>query len=176
MSDLLLLRYESRKVRNLEETVEDWQLLHADAIAALDAERLIREMLPLPNDYMALWRKTLRDAQQDAVSDLEATGLMIRGVMDRALAVLDLVAVIASRVARQTGHEIEGFDKLRPAREQMRATLDRFSETWPWKDRPWPAADRAALREARERMAHGQGERLADILARVRAGGPLVQE
>ena len=28
MTDLLLLRYESRKVRNLEETIEDWQLLH----------------------------------------------------------------------------------------------------------------------------------------------------
>jgi hypothetical protein len=66
---------------------------------------------------------------------------------------------------------------LEAAARRTRAWADGVLAAWPDPGAGWPAFDAEGVRQAREGIARGEhGEDLADVLARIQAGGPLVKE
>jgi hypothetical protein len=76
------------------------------------------------------------------------------------------VALVQERAAEQA-----------QAAGRTRAWADGVLAAWPDPDAGWPAFDVEGVRQAREGIARGEhGEDLADVLARIHAGAPLVKE
>ena len=97
----------------------------------------------------------------------------LRRVLAEGLRLLDGAAA----AARQSGGDVARLADLEAAARRTRAWADGVLAAWPDPDAGWPAFDAEGVRQAREGIARGEhGEDLADVLARIQAGGPLVKE
>lgn len=172
MSDLLF-HLQSGKVRNLEETVEVWQMAHAEALRALDAADLVRECLTFSPGLQVVWERAWQDATAGHIRDYQDVGLSLRGLFERTLNVLNRVQWWARNVARETGHPVEGLERLDQDIQGFQRQRDRIVENWPWEDRPWPPLNREMVAESRASSARGEGEDVSTLLDRARAGVPL---
>ncbi len=169
MSRTLLFRLQSGKIRVLEEMVESWKPDHEGAMLALDLEDLVVECLSAWEDIRRAWARTRRQASINRVWNLQEVGTGMLELLDRALRLLAEVAGLAERVARDTGHTIEGSEGLPEAIREARELREHVHATWPWDDRPILKLDRRMIEESRAARARGESLPVADILAQLQA-------
>ncbi len=173
MGDLVLFRLQSGRVRVLEETVEAWQLAHAEAMRARAMEDLVSESLTFPDGLRAVWTRILEDVREDRIREFQITGQAILHLFDRAINLLTVLKQSAQKVASDTGHTVEGLDKLDAAASDLQQLRDHIKASWPWDDRPWPPLDRAMVEGSRADIAAGRHEDVKSVLERVRADGSI---
>jgi hypothetical protein len=82
----------------------------------------------------------------------------------------------AGEIARRTGRDVVGLEELANGLAEFKTWAERVRAAWPRPSRCRSAPDREQIARARAEIAAGNCEDLADILARLAAGGPLVRE
>jgi hypothetical protein len=175
MSESVLFRLQAGRTRLVFEAVDAWKAGHEEALRALDAEALIAEASQMDDSLRRTWEGVKARAGAGQIKDFQTTGVQLREAFETGIGVMALVADLAQTVARTTGHELCGLAELNTAVAEARTWTGRVLDAWPWTDRPWPPLDRAAVEGSRAATERGEGEDITDMLARVKAGGPLVK-
>jgi hypothetical protein len=168
MAPTLLFRLQDGKIRVLEETVESWKREREGAVLALDAEDVVAESLACWEDVRRSWVRTRRLATLNRLWDLQEIGQTVLSLLDRCIHVLEKVAESAEKVARDTGHAIDGREDLSEAIQEAGDLRDRVAKTWPWDERPVLPLDRKMAEASRSARARGESRDVADILAGLR--------
>lgn len=163
------------RVKGLEDSYEKWKKEHAEAMQALDLETMVDESIGLLSGTERFWIRTWSELNKGQPHDLEALGQWIDKVFSHVLTVVTELIEDIDRFTRTTGHGIAGTDVLKRVVREFAELHKRIQENWPWENRPWTPLNRAMQERARSEQ-DGPGEDISDILRRVRAGGPLVQE
>ena len=176
MSAEVLERLEADRMRAVADALAGWPGDGAGGHAEADTEFLVALCLPLADELRRYHAWTLRRAQAQPVAGMAAYRALrdgLRRVLAEGLRLLDGAAA----AARQSGGDVARLADLEAAAPRTRAWADGVLAAWPDPDAGWPAFDAEGVRQAREGIARGEhGEDLADVLARIQAGGPLVKE
>jgi hypothetical protein len=134
MSESLLLRLHRGQAESLRQTVEAWQAEHNSAMAARDAEELVRFCLDLPAKGEALWNAEHERAVLTQGLDVSALQAMRRG-LEQTFAdyvrMAEAVRVQAVETASRTGHEVDGLGKLEGAIGALKRLQELVVEQWP---------------------------------------------
>src|SRR5262249_6977572 len=121
------------QAESLRDTVEAWQAEHASALAARDAEDLIRLCLELPGKGEALLeRARLRcfDPSLD-VPALQAVRTALEAAFAGYVKTAESALELGRATARQTGMDIDGLADLEGAIPRLRRLERRVFEEWP---------------------------------------------
>jgi len=159
--------------------------LAAPAVAALegggaaqagDAQWLVAEALALVEGLRPLTEAVKARLRTGGGLDLDvyALGDAVRAAFTETLALADA----ARSAARAAAAAVPGLDELGRATEEARGWTAAVLENWPRRDRPFEPltpADREMIARSRAEIARGEGEDAGDILARLKAGGPLLR-
>ena len=108
--------------------------------------------------------------------DIYTTGDAVRAAIVETLALADRTAAEVESLA--PGNAVAGLDELRKATAEARGWTATVIENWPKRDRPFlpfGPAERAMAERAYAEFARGEYEYAEDIVARLKAGGPLIK-
>ncbi len=164
MGEGILLQIHRRQAESLRDTVEAWQAEHASALAARDAEELIRFCLDLPGEAEALWEKQYRRCFFDRSLDVPALQAM-RAALETTFAeyvkAAELVRELGQATGRQTGREIGGLAELEMAVAALRELRQRVFDRW-------PVCSPEEMVEVRAEIARGEFVDVEDAFAEMR--------
>ncbi len=138
-----------------------------------DVEWLVAEALALVEGLRPLI-EAVKVRLRAGVPDVYTLGDAVRAVFSETLALADTAASRASD-EEASRPPVVGLAELRRATAEARDWTARIVENWPGQDRPFGPFDRDRIDRSYQAIARGEGEDAGDILARLKAGGPLVQ-
>ena len=179
MSTNVLERLHANKVRGLENLVDSDDSLAAmtdEETQAAVADFYISEGMGLRESAMRLWEHNWYGALDGRISDRKDRGAELRASLEQSQRLLQRYAQKARELTRHSG---EGEDRLAEFEEQCKSFRDWIEECmakWELLDQPRKPLDREMVERSRQAFLRGEYEQIEDILARVKAGGPLVKE
>ena len=174
----MLDRLQENKLRGLEELIDSYQAAAtgAEEQTAAMADFIVDEGIGLRQGLMRFWDYYWTAALSGAVSDRQAEGAKIRSLLERGAGDLMRAAALARKGADLSGHEVA---RLASFEEQCRAFpvwVEERMARWELLDRPRPPLDREQIARSLAEFERGECEDVADVLARLERGGPLVRE
>jgi hypothetical protein len=178
MTETLPLVLLGGKVRHVAEAAASWNgngdSRAEDAVFA--AEWFVAECLGLTEKVRRVWAELWKRGQQDLIRDYDTVGTALDDVLVRQISLNEQVAGDSREVAGRTGRDVAGLTELEGTLPEFAAWAERVRAAWPRPSRCRSPLDREQIAQARAALDRGEGEDLADILARLAAGGPLVKE
>lgn len=180
MSADLLDRLQEDKLQGLEQLIGDFQAAAgaggaADEAAAI-ADFFVDEGIGLRQNSLRLWDYHWSMALAGKVANRQERGRKLRSILERTGRLLAREAAAARAYADSSGQE---FARLAQLEEQSKAFpiwVEECMARWELLDRPRKAADQQRFVAAQAAFARGECESVADIVARLENGGPVVQE
>lgn len=146
-----------------------------DELAAV-ADFLVDEGIGLRQRAQRLWDLHWTMALAGQIPDRQAHGARLRARLAEHGPPLAEAAEIARAFADLSGREVARLAEFEKQAAAFARWVEECLARWEMLDRPRPPLDRERVAQAREAFARGECEDLADVIARVERGGPLVAE
>lgn len=165
MADSTLFQFNRCRTQAVRKAVESWQIEHATALMALDAEEAVRECLGFPEDLRRLWNSTLERIAHNQIDDLQEVGLALGELFDDVVQTLGSVQPRVQQI-EQAGYNIARGEELAHAREKLIRLKHIILEHWPW----LPTAGEVA--ECQAALARGDFQTAGEILHELQGKNP----
>jgi hypothetical protein len=171
---IVLERLQDDRARAVETALAAWQ---ARGGFAEELAEVLLECVALADTARRRWETTERRLHESGVSTDPETGALGLATLRRILALLDQAARAQAPVDNPDAcpELVRATAELRRAAAEAPAWSARALAFWEWAGRPFGEFDRKQIKRSRLAFEQGEYEDVADILARVQAGGPLVK-
>jgi hypothetical protein len=169
----VLERLQRGKARLVEEAVGE--LERAEAPAPDDVEDLLEDVLVLASAAGRMWeRERAAERGQVVVSRDDPAGRW-RGFAEGVSRLFDRALALARSAARG-GAVLRRLAEAEMIGPGLRAWAAKVAAWCDFLDRPLPPLDREQVRRSREAFQRGECEDVAEVIARLETGGPIVKE
>jgi hypothetical protein len=180
MSAEMLDRLQDSKLRAMDEFIEKCSISVAgssdDDRASAIADFIADEAIGLQHALVRFWEYYWTAALAGQIADRKAEGASIRTYLERGASCLERAAAVARKGAEQSSHEVARLNQLEEQCKAFPIWIEECMARWELLDRPVKPLDRDQVKEAHDAFARGEYEPVETMLARVQAGGQLVQE
>ena len=175
----VLDQLQEHKLRGLEAMIDDQTVTATgggeDQAAAI-ADFLVDEGIGVRQSSRRLWDYHWTMALAGKIADRQARGAELGALLARAGKLLARGATVARAYADLSGNEVARLTQFEEQSKAFPIWVEERLACWGLLDAPRKPYDPEAAAEARAAFARGECEDVADILARVQNGGPLVKE
>lgn len=176
----VLDQLQEHKLRGLEAMIDAYQTATAtgggeDQAAAI-ADFLVDEGIGVRQSSRRLWDYHWTMALAGKIADRQARGAELGALLVRAGKLLARGAALARAYADLSGNEVARLTQFEEQSKAFPIWVEERMACWGLLDAPRKPYDPVAAAEARAAIARGEYEDVADILARVQNGGPIVKE
>ena len=160
--------------KRLELQLEERQAAANELRAKTEAG--IAGVLTLADEAARFWEATWKRAFVERTRDRQQDGEILRSVLKDAEQKLQEVLNCAQQHAHIFQGTLARLDELEDRGADFSLWVRECLARWEMLDHPMPKLDREQIARAQAAYARGECEDVADVLARVLAGGPLVKE
>jgi hypothetical protein len=164
----------SKLKRQLEQLLEDVRAAAEEQRGATEAH--IAGVLALADSAARIWETTWEEAFSDRALDRATATAMLRWVLEDAGQLLRDALLWARAFGNMLERPLARLDELEVRAAEFPLWAQECLARWEILDRPRKLLDRERLARSRAAYEQGECEDVADIMARVERGGPLVRE
>jgi hypothetical protein len=180
MSAELLDRLQEDKLQGLEQLIDDYQAVAgaraaADSAAAI-ADFFIDEGIGLRQSSMRLWDHHWGAALAGKITNLKERGAKLQSLLERTGRLLARQVAAARSHAEASSQEVARLAQLEEQVKAFPQWIEECMARWELLETPRKPLQRDRIAAAQAAFAEGTCEDIGDIVARLRGGGPLVQE
>jgi hypothetical protein len=186
----VLDRFQENKLRGLEELLASWsemaeQLASWTAAAATGggqdqaaavADFLVDEGIGLRQSCRHFWDIYWAEALAGQIPDRKERGETLRSRLERASQTLARGAAIARTCADLSGYRVARLSQFEQQAREFPLWVAECMARWDMLDRPRKPLNRERIAQSQAAYQRGEGEPVAEVIARLKQGGPLVKE
>jgi len=179
MATEMLDRLQENKVRGLEEFLDSWNAVPApgrEDQAGEIADVMVDEGIGIRQGLLRLWECHWTMALAGDIPKLKEHGASLRTLLERGGRALTRGAKLARTYAQLSGLEVARLAQFEEHAKAFPLWIEERMACWDLLSRPRKPLDREAIARAHAAYERGECEDVADILARLKQGGPLVKE
>jgi hypothetical protein len=144
--------------------------------AAAIADFLVDEGIGVRQSSLRLWDHHWTRALAGKILDRQERGTKLRAMLERCGRIIRRGAVLARAYADLSGHEVARLTQFEEHSRAFPLWVKECMARWAMLSRPHKPLARARIAEAQAAYERGEGEAVADVIARLEQGGPLVKE
>jgi hypothetical protein len=148
---ILVQRYH-RRIRLLQEMLEDWQIKHQQAMFARDLEELVQECLELRRLTDHVWGKLSDGLFSEEIENIDPAGRLMQFAVDKAVEVFEQIATLI-RKADEGGYNIDASDDFSAAQARIKEIKTELAVQWPWSNHDLIQESLAAYKRGEHRTA-----------------------
>jgi hypothetical protein len=144
--------------------------------AAAIADFFVDEGIGIRQSSLRLWDYHWATALAGKIPDRQDQGAKLFALLERGARLIRRGAVLGRAYANQSGH---GVARLAQFEEQSQAFLLWVKECkarWDMLDQPRKSLNRERIAESQSAYGRGEGEPIAEVIERLKQGGPLVRD
>ncbi len=179
MPNAILDRLQEDKLQALEELLDSYQsatpTAGADEAAAI-ADFFVDEGIGVRQSSLRLWDHHWSRALAGKIQDWPECGEKLRTLLERASRVFRRGAEIARAYANLSGHEVARLAQFEQQSGAFPLWVKECMARWEMLGRPRKPLNRERIAKSQAAYERGEGEAVADVVARLNQGGPLVKE
>lgn len=139
-----------------------------------DMEVLVREAIATAEEAPLAWKAMVDRLIGTTTSNADPLGEAILRYFDSCIRLVEATLEGVESLVPKARERVAGMDRLEQMLPGLQKLRQRIDSSWPWAVRLVPPP---VDPEQRKRiLASGPGEPIGDLLARLKAGGPLVKE
>jgi hypothetical protein len=177
----VLDQLQEKKLRGIEELLDSYHVAAAagsggDQEEAAIADFFVDEGIGLRQSILRLWDYHWTMALVGKIPDRREHGAKLEALLNRASRLLERNAAIARAYADLSGCEVARLAQFEEQCHEFPIWVEERVACWGLLDSPRKPYDHERAAEARAAFKRGDYEDVADILARLEKGGPLVKE
>ncbi len=146
-----------------------------DEAAAL-ADFFVDEGIGVRQSSLRLWNHHWARALTGKIPDRRETGAKLLSLLERGSRIICRAATIARAYADSCGQEIARLTQFEEQSQAFPQWVRECQARWEMLDRPRKPLNRERIAESQSAYECGAGESIADVIARLEQGGPLVKE
>lgn len=146
-----------------------------DELAAI-ADYLVDEGIGARQSCISIWDYYLALAMAGKFPDRDIRGATLRRLLEKAGSAFREAAAVARGLADRAGRNVARLEKFERQVEEFPAWVEECMLYWEMLGRPQKPLNRDQVARSREAFRRGECEEAGEILARLKAGGPLVKE
>jgi hypothetical protein len=180
MSTEMLDQLQESKLQRLEALIESCQTAaHVPGTedeAAAIADFFVDEGIGVRQTSLRLWNHHWSRAIAGKIHDRRERGAKLLALLERGGNIVRRGAVIARSYADFSGHEVARLAQFEEQSQAFALWVQECKARWQLLDRPSKALSRARIAESQAAYERGEAEPLAEVIARLEQGGPLVKE
>ncbi len=173
----MLDRLQENKQRGLEELINSWKAMQTgEQEQATIADALVDEGIGVRQGLLRLWDYHWTMALAGEVADRPKEGARLRVLLEQGSRLLTRAAEIARSYADSSELPVARLSQFEEQAKASPIWLEECMALWEMLDHPLPPLNHEAIADSRAAYARGEFENVADIIARLGQGGPLVKE
>jgi hypothetical protein len=144
--------------------------------AAAIADFFVDEGIGVRHSSVRLWNHYWTRALAGEIPDRQAYGAKILSLLERGSRILRRHAAIARAYADLSGHEVARLAQLEEQSQAFPLWVKECTARWEMLGRPRKPLNRERIAESQAAYERREGEPVADVIARLEQGGPLVKD
>ncbi len=144
--------------------------------AAVIADFFVDEGIGVSQDSLRLWNHLWTMALAGRISDRRERGAKLFSLLERAGRFIGRCATAARTYADLSGHEVARVTQFEEQSKAFPLWLKECKARWEMVLRPRKPLNHERIAESQAAYQQGEGESVADVIARLEQGGPLVKE
>lgn len=176
----MLDQLQEGKLRGLENLIESHEKAASDGLgneeAAAIADFFVDEGIGIRQSSRRLWDHYWTRALAGKIPDKKDRGRKLLALLERGGNMILRGAAIARTFAALSGHSIARLSQFEEQSKAYPLWVKECAARWDMLSRPRAPLDRERLAQSRAAYERGEGEFVADVVDRLRQGGPLVKE
>jgi hypothetical protein len=132
----------------------------------------VRKSLGRPSQIGELCRRLRDGLTQDDLTGGRAdeVGRELEARFDRLIGWLSRIRTEPVQLLLDRGYEVENVARLDQDIQELRSLKEETLSRWPWSAAALPPVDRNMIAESRAALARGEGERIEDLIQRLKGG------
>lgn len=180
MSTEILDRLQEDKLQGLETLIESYETATTtnggEDEAAAVADFFVDEGIGVRQSSLRLWDHYWMRALAGKIPDRRERGAKLLSLLERGGRILCRGAALARAYANLSGHEVARLAQFEEQSKAFPIWVKECRVRWEMLDRPHKPLQRERIAESQAAYERGEGESVADIVARLEQGGPLAKE
>lgn len=144
--------------------------------AAAIADFFVDEGIAVRQSSLRLWDHYWTRALAGKIPDRQERGAKLRSLLERGGCVLRRHAALARAYADLSGHEVARLAQFEEQSKAFPLWVKECMAHWEMLGRPRKSLHRERIAESQAAYERGEGEPVAEVIARLEQGGPLVKE
>jgi len=173
-------KLQETKLRGLEELLDSWKAATATGSgedqAAVIADFIVDEGIGVRQGLLRLWDYHWALALAGEIFDRREDGAVLRSFLQRGGQTLGRAAAVARAYANLSGREVARLSQFEEQAGAFPLWAEECMARWEMLDRSPRPLNREQVARSQAAYKRGECEDVADILARLEAGGPLRKE
>jgi hypothetical protein len=180
MSAQTLDRLQEDKIQGLESLIASYEIATATAgrqdEAAAIADFFVDEGIGVRQSSLRLWDYYWTRALAGKVPDRAERGAKLLSLLERGARIIRRGAAIARSYADFSGHEVARLAQFEQQSKAFPTWVKECAARWAMLDEPRKPLSRERIAESAAAYERGESESVADVIARLEQGGPLVKD
>jgi hypothetical protein len=144
--------------------------------AAAIADFFVDEGIGVRQSSLRLWDYYWTKALAGKIPDRQECGTRLLSLLERGGRVIRRGAALARAFAEVAGHEVARLAQFEEQSKAFPVWVKECAARWEMLSRPRKPLQRERIAESQSAYASGQGEPVAEVIARLEQGGPLVKD
>jgi hypothetical protein len=176
----MLDRLQEDKLQGLEALIDSYETASAtgggeDEAAAI-ADFFVDEGIGVRQSSLRLWNHHWTRALASSTPELRERGEKLFSLLERGERFIQRGAAIARTYADLSGHEVARLAQFEDQSKTFPLWMKECMARWEMLARPHKPLKRERIAESQAAYERGEGETVADVIARLEQGGPFVKE
>jgi hypothetical protein len=180
MSTELLDRLQEDKLQGLEALLDSYEAAAATGAgadeAAAVADFFVDEGIGVRQSSLRLWDHLWKRALAGKIADRQERGAKLFSLLERGGRLVRRGAAVARAYADLSGQEVARLAQFEEQSKAFPTWVKECAARWEMLGRPQKPLNRERVAESQAAYARGEGEAVAEVIARLEQGGPLVKE
>jgi hypothetical protein len=176
----MLDRLQVDKLERLEAMLDSYEGAAApggnEEEAAAVADFFVDEGIGVRQSSLRLWEYHWTRALSGKLPDRQERGATLLALLERGSHIIRRSAAIARAYADLSGHEVARLVQFEEQSKTFPLWVRECMTRWEMLGRPPRPLQRDRIAESQAAYERGQGEPIAEVIARLEQGGPLVKE
>ncbi len=170
-------RLQEDKLHGLEILIDSYEIATdsaggADEAAAV-ADFFVDEGIAVRQSSLRLWNYYWTGALAGKIADRQERGAKLLSLLERGARIICRGAALARSYADLSGHNVARLTQFEEQSKAFPRWVRECTARWEMLGRPRQPLNRERIAEAQATQRRGEGEPIADLIARVERGEPL---
>lgn len=144
--------------------------------AAAIADFFVDEGIGVRQNSLRLWHIHWSRALANRAQDPRERGAKLFSLLERGESIIRQCAALARVYANLSGHEVARLGQFEEQSKSFSVWIKECKARWEMLARPQQPLNCDRIAESQAAYGRGEGEAVADVVARLERGGPLVKE
>ena len=176
----MLDRLQDDKLQRLESLLDSCETINVvgsgEDEAAAVADFFVDEGIGVRQGALRLWDHHWTRALAGKIPDRQERGAKLQSLLERCGRIICRGAALARAYADLSGHEVARLAQFEEHSRAFPLWVKECMARWAMLCRPHKPLARDRIAESQSAYQRGEGEAVADVIARLEQGGPLVKE